>query len=125
MDGMSDILRSVVQSDPGKFTDELNPFLKSSYLYIYDILWGIKDAWKDKKQINWDKLLDFIEKYIKRNEFWQNQLKTEGSHWSADHEWVLRQIGEIIQEGTKDDSWAFDPLLLPKTEKIVVFGLIC
>ena len=119
VDGLSDLLKEVVQKQPEKFSSNLTPFLKSGYLYIYDILWGLRDAWKEKIIIDWKSLFSFIKNYIKQEGFWEDKLKVEGSHWGADYQWVLRLIGELIQEGTKDDSWAFDAKLLPAAEEIL------
>lgn len=118
-DGLSNILKKVVRENPAKFIEDLNPFLNTGYLYIYDLLWGIRDAWKDEKEIDWEKILTFIHKYIDRKDFWFDKLTVEGSHWSADHNWVLRLVGELIQEGTKDDRWAFKAKLLPKAQEIL------
>jgi hypothetical protein len=123
VDGLSDLLKEVVQRQPEKFSSNLTPFLKSGYLYIYDILWGLRDAWKEKKSIDWKSILSFIKSYIKQEGFWEDKLKVKGSHWDADHQWVLRLIGELFQEGTKDDIWAFDAQLLPEAEEIL-FSII-
>jgi len=121
VEGLSDMLKKVVKENPDKFLYNMNPFINSGYLYVHDILWGLKDAWKDKKRINWESLFKFIKDYIGQDKFWTGKLKVEGSYWNADYEWVLSQIGELIQEGTKDDSWAFDAELLPKAEEILFF----
>lgn len=123
VDGLSDVLKKVVQENPNKFIKNLNPFLNSGYLYIYDILLGIRDAWKGKKEIEWEKILDFIRKYIDRKDFWDDKFSVKDSHWKADHDWVLRQIGDLIQEGTRDDSWAFDADLLLKAQEILFIAI--
>jgi hypothetical protein len=123
VDGLSDSLKEVVQKQPEKFSSDFAPFLRSGYLYIYDILWGLRDAWKEKKSIDWKSILSFIRSYIKQEAFWEDKLKVEGSHWAADYKWVLRLIGELIQEGTKDDTWAFDAALFPEAEEIL-FSII-
>lgn len=119
VDGLSDMLKKAVKQNPDKFLYNMNPFLNSGYLYIYDILLGFREAWKDKKSLDWASLFKFVKDYIKQDQFWTGKLRVKDSHWSADYEWVLSQIGELIQEGTKDDSWAFDQGLLPKAEEIL------
>lgn len=123
VDGLSDSLKDIVKENPDKFLDNMKPFLNIGYLYIYDILWGLRDAWKDKKSINWENLFKFIKNYIEQEGFWDDKLKVEGAHWPADHNWVLRLLGELIQEGTKDDNSAFDASLLPLAEEILLFIL--
>lgn len=119
INGLSDMLKKAVRDNPDKFIEDLMPFLNTGYLYIYDLLWGIRDAWKDKKEIDWEKILAFIHKYIDRKDFWDDKFTVKGSHWGADHNWVLGFVGELIQEGTKDDSWAFKAELLPKAQEIL------
>lgn len=120
--GLSEMLKATVTEQPEKFVNDLTPFLNSAYLYIYDILWGISDAWKGKKHIEWGKLFDFIKQYINRDEFWQDKFQTmvDEDFWKANHEWVIGVIGELIQEGTKTDEWAFDETLSPKAQEILL-----
>lgn len=119
INGLSDMLKKAVRDNPDKFIEDLMPFLNTGYQYIYDLLWGIRDAWKDKKEIDWEKILVFIHKYIDRKDFWDDKFTVEGSHSSADHNWILGFVGELIQEGTKDDRWAFKAELLPKAQGIL------
>ena len=123
VDGLSDLLKEIVQKNPEKFTSNLTPFITSGYLYLYDILWGLRDAWKTKKGIDWEILFSFIKDYIKQEAFWEGRFKVEDSHWDANKEWVLRLIGDLIQEGTKDDSWAFDADLLLKAQEILFIAI--
>lgn len=105
--GLSDLLKDAVQEKPEKFIDDLKPFLKTGYLYVYDILSGIRDAWEKKKIIDWGKLFNFIKEYITPKDFWDDKYKIEGDDWKANHLWVVGMIGELIIQGTIDDAWAF------------------
>lgn len=121
--GLSEVLKSAVQEKPEKFIEELNPFLGVGYLYIYVILWGIRDAWTNKKLIDWEKFFKFFKQYIERDDFWQDKFKIEGDDWNADHQWVIGMIGEVIQEGTKDDGWAFSEEHF-ETAKEIIFLIL-
>lgn len=105
--GLSDMLKYAVEEKPDKFVDDLTPFLKTGYLYVYKILWGIRDAWCNKKPIDWGKLFNFIKEYIRPDDFWDDKYKIEGDDWKANHLWVVGIIGELITQGTIDDAWAF------------------
>ena len=84
------------------------------------MLWGIREAWNEKKTIDWGKLFDFIKKYIDRNEFWQNKFKIVDIHRSiADHEWVIGMIGDLIQVGTKSDNLAFEEKHFSVAQEII------
>jgi hypothetical protein len=105
--GLADALRDTVKEKPEKFIDDPNHFLNVGYLYIDHIFWGIQDAWNNKKKINWGKLFEFIKKYIDRDSFWNDEYIVEGDDIPVTHSWVTGVIGKLIQDGTKDDSWAF------------------
>lgn len=105
--GLSDILKDAVEEKPEKFIDDLNPFLKTGYLYVYDILYGTRAAWEKRKIINWGKLFNFIKDYISSEDFWNDNYRIEGDEWKVNHLWVIGMIGDLIRQGTVDDDWAF------------------
>ncbi len=117
--GLADALKESAVEWPEKFINDFSPFLQTSYYYVYEILFGINDAWNNKKAINWEKLLNFIERYINRPEFWQDKFIITDDDWKATHRWVVGIVSELIQEGTRDDSWAFPEKLFEKAEKII------
>jgi len=118
-EGLADTLKAAAQKKPEKFIDDLSPFLNTDYRYVYEILWGIRDAWNEKKIINWGKLLEFIKQYIDRNGFWKDKLKVKGDILDVNHLWVTGMAGELIQEGTKDDSWAFSEDYFQAAKEII------
>ncbi len=119
VDGLCSMLRAAVQEMPDKFIDDLKPFLDVGYLYVYNILWGIKEAWNQKKSIDWNKLLVFIKQYIENDEFWHDKYIVAGDDMSANHQWIVGVIGELIQDGTRDDAWAFSEEQLPSAQDIL------
>lgn len=120
VDGLSDTLRGVVQEKPEKFVSNLSPFLNTDYYYVYSILWGIIDAWDNRKPLEWGNLFDFIKQYIERDEFWQDKFKmVDHDIWNTDHQWVIGMIGKLIQNGTKDSSWTFPEDYLPDAQEIL------
>jgi hypothetical protein len=123
--GLSYTLKEAVKADANKFTDNLNPFEDAGFIYIYRILDGLKDVWKEKKAISWSKLFDFITSYIKKEQFWKDEYVVEKGDWlgGADHNWVIGIIAELIQEGTRDDSWAFTEDQFDKAKEIIFYLL--
>ncbi|MCK4377156.1 MAG: hypothetical protein KAV97_02975 [Actinomycetia bacterium] len=117
--GLSNILKEVVKENPEKFVNDLKPFLKTGYLYIYDILWGIRDAWENKKMFDWGKLFEFIEQYITIEDFWNDKYIIKDDDWKANHFWVLGIVGEIIKKGTIDDSRSFPEKHYLKAQEII------
>lgn len=119
VDGLSDILKETVKENPKRFIDNLKPFLKTGYLYVYDILWGIRDDLENKKIFDWGKLFNFIQQYITLEDFWNDKYIIESDDWKAKHFWVLGEVGELIKKGTEDDSWAFSEKHFLKAQKII------
>jgi hypothetical protein len=123
--GLSDTLKGAVKENSSKFTENLSLFDKVGFIYVYKILDGIKDAWKEKKTVDWDKVFNFITLYIKKDQFWKDELVVEKGEWlgGADHEWVTGIIAELIQEGTRDDSWAFAEEHFERAKEIIFYLL--
>ena len=117
--GLAEILRAAAKEKPEKFVNSLTPFLGVSYLYVYNILFGLQDAWKEKESFNWGKLFCFAEKYINRPTFWKGERMTSGDDWSVTHTWVTSAVANLIQEGTRNDSWAFPEDYLDQAEEIL------
>jgi len=130
--GLAETLKAAVKESPNKFVDNLPPFLNVKYIYVYNILYGLEDAWKEKKSFDWGKLFNFGKEYITKKNFLEEGKKAQGEAW---HTSIINVIADLIQEGARDDSWAFpenyfdlaeemlDILLsilekLPKKEKI-------
>jgi len=106
--GLADALKEAVKTNPSKFVDNLSPFKHTAYLYIWRLLWGVVEAWNDKKFFDWGKLFAFLKEYISREEFWNDKLPVKGDTWKPNHTWVINVVSNLLQEGTRDDAWAFD-----------------
>jgi len=105
--GLGDVLRASAKENPGKFLHDAKAFMKTGYVYIYDILWGIKDAWNEKKEIDWQALFRFVRAYVDRDEFWKGEFKIEDPDWpasNADHERVVGAVADLMEDGLRDDS---------------------
>jgi hypothetical protein len=123
--GLSDTLKGAVKTDPDKFIDDLHPFKNTGFIYIYKILDGFKDVLKEKKVINWGKVFDFITLYIGKNQFWKDEYIVEEDKWlgGANHNWITGIIAELIEEGTRDDSWAFSEDYFDEAKEIIFYLL--
>jgi len=123
--GLSDILKEAVKADPNKFADNLEPLENAGFIYIYKILDGLKETLKEKKEFSWGKVFDFIDRYIKKDQFWKDEYIVEKGEWlgGADHEWIIRIIAELIEDGTRDDSWAFAEEYFERAKEIIFYLL--
>jgi hypothetical protein len=114
--GLVKALRECVETNPRRFTDDLQPFQGVRYQYQHSILSGLRNAWRDKREFNWDALLEFIHQILSSEQFW-----TEPSEEPFNYrDWIISITADLIAEGTGDDKHAFDAQLLPLTEKILM-----
>lgn len=118
-DGLAELLGEIAKENPEKFTENLKPFMNNGFIYVYHILREIKNALNERKNINWNNLLNFIEGYINRDEFWQDKFIIDDDGWKANHDWITGIVSELIQVGTKDDSLGFAEYYFEKAEKII------
>ena len=114
-EGLAETLEEYVALNPQRFANDLDPFQSARNFYQYWILRGFLKAWRDKKEFDWAKLLEFIHQLISSEQFWTDHHET---HYSRS-EWIFA-AAELIEAGTKDDEYAFDVQLLPLAEKILL-----
>ena len=125
VESLAETIKEVAKEKPDKFIDNLEPFINTDYRYICNIICGIKDDWNAKKEIDWNKLLDFIFKYINRDEFWENKFKIkEDTGRPADYGWVTSMIGELIKDSVRDDSWTISDRNDLNKAKEIIFLII-
>lgn len=122
-EGLAQAIRELAKQNPEKLTADLQPFLSTNYYYIYEILRGLLESWNSKKLVNWSAVLDFLMQYMEPVAFWDDTYKLEDGSWNADHGWVVGQMAEIIQAGTKDRSWEFEGDLLPQVQDFLLWVL--
>ena len=114
--GLADTLAEYVEAGPQRFTDNLLPFQSVRNLYQSSLLRGFRNAWKDKKTFDWAALLGFIHSILLSEHFWNEQYE-DGFNY---RNWVLSIAADLISEGTKDDTHAFNTQLLPIAEEILL-----
>jgi len=119
-EGLERALYFATKSKPEKFDNNLKPFLEVPLNYIHRIIWGFCDAWTDKKEINWSNVLDFCKHIVLSDKFIEINHK-EDVYGYTDR--IISQIADLLIEGTKDDSHAFDRVHLPKAEEIILIML--
>lgn len=117
IDGLTNALRSCVSKNPEKFSKNLKPFLKIQRFYQNSILQGFSTASQNKNNIMWDNLFDFIVSIINSENFWSEEFDETINDY---RKWIISQIADLINNGTKNDDYAFDPQLLPVAESILL-----
>jgi len=117
-EGLLETLRNCVSENPEKFADDIKPFLSVQHSYQHALLRGLSEAWRAKKDFVWDGILNYMCKIIKSVEFWNEKYEERNDNY---RNWIISQIADLIEDGTKDDNHAFDAKLLPQAEKILLF----
>lgn len=119
---LSQTLQNVAKLSPEKFSNDLSPFLRSGYLYVYNIFSGIQQSFNANKTVDWNKILFFIQQYTDKPDFWNDVYKISDDHdWNADHQWVINMTCELIKSGTNDDKRAISAELL-NTVYLIIFN---
>ena len=113
-DLLGDVFKDTVKAKPGKFIDNLNPFLKLKPQYLREPIYAFTDLWKEKKVIHWKSILGFCYSIVRDDDesFWKDTSGYRNSVSSA--------ISYLIETGTRDDSWAFLSEYLSIAEKILL-----
>ncbi len=114
-DGLAEMLEEYVALNPQRFVNDLQPFQGVRNFYQYWILRGLLKAWRDKREFDWEKLLDFIYQLVSSEQFWTEHHETRYGH----SEWIFA-VAKLIEAGTKDNTHMFDPQFLPLAEKILL-----
>jgi hypothetical protein len=119
--GLAEAISSAAREKPDKYVDNLEPFLETSYIYVYNLLEGLKAAWSMKKGFDWNSLFNFMDKYIDRIEFWNDEFIRADDGWGGkvNHKWIIGIATQLIEEGVRDDSWVFSERYLPKAKSIL------
>lgn len=121
-EGLDDTLRKSIAENPGKYTEDLPPFFKLPFSYHRVILQGLSKAWRENKSFHWENVFDYILAIIDlendnyRN-FWEVEYKKGNYNYRNS---IITEIAHLIHEGTKNDDHAFDEMLLPIAEKILL-----
>jgi len=115
IEGLSNTFRDCISDNPEKFSNNIKLFLNVPRIYQHALLWGLNEAWRSKKELNWQIVFDFISKLLTSDDFWNEEYK--GYNYRT---WIISRIAELIEDGTKDDNHAFSPELLSEAKKILL-----
>lgn len=122
-EALAGIIRQIAAETPEKFTKDLSPFRDTGYRYLYEMLWGFWDYLnKNRGPFDWDRVLNFIETYVNRDEFWADKFvsTTESGARDANHDWIVNVLVEVLQIGVKgDDIRAVPGNLIGKVEGLI------
>ena len=119
-EGLENALFEAVRSNSKKFSAELHPFISVGMNYQREIIRGFRNAWDEKQDLDWEKILIFVMQIVSNREFWEKRHQsTERSHVDR----IISEISDLLTGGTKDDISAFPPAYLPVAEDILLVML--
>lgn len=113
--GLNIQLVDLVKNNPKKYSEEIKKFDELPISFKSDIINGLTDAWKERKEFNWGTTIDFILNVIKENSFWE---KHYGGGYNFRNSFII-YVCELFISGTRNDSNAFDKKYFNKVEEIL------
>ncbi len=121
-EGLEDSLRKSINADPGKYTKNLQPFFKLPLPYHRIILQGLNSAWRENKSFYWENVFNYTLAIIDQEnnnyrDFWEVEYEKGRYNYRNS---IINEIAHLINEGTKNDDHAFDEMLLPIAESILL-----
>jgi hypothetical protein len=110
-----------VKSLPLNFHTHLSKFTNSKPPYIHSLISAYKELWTEKTQLPWDdvwaNLLDFCKSVVETPSFWVDEKNQNERNFYAN--WVVSEIGRLIEAGTKSDDHAFNESMLDLAKEIL------
>ncbi len=117
--GLSEAFGGAVETEPEKFTAEIELYHDIPYIYSYRMFNAFGEAWKERKTFNWEKVLNYCLTTLKSPNFYSEKLKIENDDWNATSNWAVGSIANLLTEGLQNNNNAFDIKLLPLAKEIV------
>lgn len=110
IEGLANDLVDCVKDNPNKYSLEIEKFIELDWVYKYHLIYGLTNAWKEKKKFEWGKVFDFILKILDEDFFVSQEQYVL---------WLKGQIASLIEYGTKSDENAFDKKYLQQAKEIL------
>ena len=111
IEGLADDLADCVKENPNKYSLEIEKFIELDWIYKYHLIYGLTNAWKEKKKFEWGKVFDFILKILDEDFFASEEQYIL---------WLKGQIASLIEYGTQSDENAFDKKYLPQAKEVLL-----
>lgn len=110
-EGFAEALRLAVKDEPNKFTDEISAFRDVNYFYLHSLFRGFSEAWNSNKELDWNNIFDFVLQYFSRGKevILKEALHAQGEDsGKGKYIWLIEDVVDLIEDGSKDDKHAFD-----------------
>ena len=110
-EGLADTLMACVKENPEKFLSHLDSFLVLEKFYIQHLILGFDNAWRNNQRFEWNNLFDFFENLLS-DKFFEDQEEYVF--------WIIGIIASLINDGMRNDSFAFDISLLNNAKRVLL-----
>ncbi|MBE0492661.1 MAG: hypothetical protein IBX44_10505 [Sulfurospirillum sp.] len=110
IEGLANDFADCVKENPNKYSLEIEKFIELDWIYKYHLIYGLTNAWKEKKKFEWGKVFEFILKILDEDFFASEEQYVL---------WLKGQIASLIEYGTKSNENAFDKKYLPQAKEIL------
>lgn len=105
-----------VGKNPSKFISNLEKFHNLQQRFKDDLISGLLMSWRDGKDLNWEKVLNFIYKEIFNDGFWRTKFTGNLNYRNS----FIKASCELISAGTANDQRAFDEEYINIAKDILV-----
>ena len=111
IEGLTDIVKQLFKKEPLKYYDCLADFETLDLAYIYPIIEAYSELWRDKANLPWGELwrhlLNFIQKIVAGDQFWDSKNTKERKAFIANRYWVVGSIASFLESGARSDDHAY------------------
>lgn len=121
--GLSETFGRSIEEEPEKFVSEIELYLDIPYTYYYRMSFALGNAWKNQKNFDWEKVLNFCITILNNPKFYSETPTFENDELNTKPESVIGQIGILLTCGLQDDKNAIDVKLLPLA-KTIIFSIV-
>ncbi len=113
------VLKQAIKAKQQFFENDLKEFLNGRFVYQYYAMQALEDLWKEKKSIDWQKVLDFFGAVIDSEELWEKKTEQRAIGYYFRREWIPSLIARLIESGVRDDERVMPDAYLPEVRKIL------
>ena len=111
IEGLTNTIKQLFKKEPLKYYDCLADFENLDLAYIYSIIKAYSELWQDKANLPWDELwkhiLNFIQKIVARDQFWDSKNAGPRQAFIANRYDVVGSIAGFLESGAKSDDHAY------------------
>lgn len=101
-EGLGDVFKKAVAETPRVFIEKIEQYRLSPPYFVRRLLWGLKEAYRNKQNLDWSRILDFYLEYFSANkDMLSDKSETEdGDTVSKEYIWSIGDAAGLIEDGS-------------------------